>query len=212
MDQGADINAKNGRDQTALMHACVNDPRWFGSNRDHFEIAKLLLENGADANAVEMSGRTALTRAAESCNEQIVKLLLEQGADVNSKELTGMTALIWASCRGCYRVVRELLANGADVRVRNKEGHTALIAAVGRHCRDMKPGATMSLIDPLDGWLSRLSKEENSPEEVLKLLLRYGADINAWDNGGRTALIWARWTMLSIVKLLVEHGADVNGE
>jgi ankyrin repeat protein len=52
----------------------------------HTEIVQLLLEKGADVNAKNKYGRTALIYATERGYTEIVQLLLEKGADVNAKD------------------------------------------------------------------------------------------------------------------------------
>ena len=47
--------------------------------------------------------------------------------------------------------------------------------------------------------------------EIVELLLNIGADVNAKDKKGSTALIEsARWSKLELIKLLVENGAEIN--
>ena len=54
---------------------------------------KYLVENGADANAKDDNGRTALMDASYNGHLEIVKYLVENGADVNVKNDQGKTAL-----------------------------------------------------------------------------------------------------------------------
>jgi ankyrin repeat protein len=63
------------------------------------EVVSLLLQNGADVNAKDVTGRTALISAATGFgpNLEVVFLLLENGADVNAKNNDGKTALECAS-------------------------------------------------------------------------------------------------------------------
>jgi len=69
--------------RTPLMHACA---------RKQLEVAKLLLERGADVNARDMDGKTALHfTAAEGRSADTVRLLLEHGADVNAVDRFGFT-------------------------------------------------------------------------------------------------------------------------
>ena len=47
--------------------------------------------------------------------------------------------------------------------------------------------------------------------EIVKYLVKHGADVNARDNTNKTALMYAsKWGQLEMVKCLVEHGADIN--
>ena len=64
--------------------------------KGHFAALKSLLENGADVNAIDDSGETALMKAAKMGDAMTINILLNNGADINSKDLSGKTALIYA--------------------------------------------------------------------------------------------------------------------
>jgi hypothetical protein len=89
-------------------------------------IIKLLLASGADANADNAEGETALTHAAVSGASDTARLLLAHHADPNARTRHNMTALMAAAANGHAGLVRELLKAGADVNVINDEGMTAL--------------------------------------------------------------------------------------
>ncbi len=57
----------------------------------HLEVARLLLERGADVNAKNKHGFTPLHFAAGIGHTDVAKLLLEHGADVNAKDEHGRT-------------------------------------------------------------------------------------------------------------------------
>ena len=87
ISEGANINAMY-LDKTALMEASIEG---------HFEIAKLLLDNGADVNLVDSDFRTALMFAAQNGHKDIVIELINNGADLLKKDNQGDTALTKAS-------------------------------------------------------------------------------------------------------------------
>ena len=60
-----------------------------GSSPSHAAVARLLLEQGADANRVTMGGEAALHRAASVDRAEVVEALLAQGADPNLKDASG---------------------------------------------------------------------------------------------------------------------------
>jgi cytohesin len=89
-----------------------------------------LLKAGADPNARDKDGVTALMKAAATGRAEVVRLLLEHGAKINLADKRGRTALMHAA-EGegrQYRIdaIPLLLARGADTRKRDKLGLTAL--------------------------------------------------------------------------------------
>jgi ankyrin repeat protein len=78
------------------------------------EMAKLLLDHGANVEATNRLGDTALKLSAKKPYPDIVKLLIERGANVNAKGPNGHTALIYAAYNGHMENVKLLLAAGAD--------------------------------------------------------------------------------------------------
>ena len=105
LDRGADVNAKNGVGNTALMNAAYYDRP---------EFVRVLISGGADINAVNQIGYTALMNAASTGRTEIVGELLIAGADVNVETNDGWTALRFAlNCapesESDYRTIVELL-------------------------------------------------------------------------------------------------------
>ena len=98
LENGIDINAKDGDGWTALMDA---------SNKGNLEIAKYLLENGADINFQSNYGFTALISASSKGNIEMVKLLVENEADVNIKNNYGKTALDLAKIEEIKELLRK---------------------------------------------------------------------------------------------------------
>jgi len=180
---GASANARDINGNTALMWAAV-----YGD----LDCVKLLVEKGAEINATNALGATALMRAA--FDYQKVRLLVERGAEVNWRSALGNSALILAARPAdSHRAVEFLLRHGADARATNAWGATALMSAVA-----------------------------GGDEATVRDLLAHGADVNAQPaishpgfifGGGRSALMWAAYRAdLKILKLLLDAGADVNSE
>ena len=90
---------------TALWHAAIS---WKPA-----DIVRLLLEKGADVNAKDKYGETALISASLCGFTGTVRLLLDKGADVNAKTNDGHTALMYASSNMHADVVRLLKDHGA---------------------------------------------------------------------------------------------------
>ncbi|MGI9110926.1 MAG: ankyrin repeat domain-containing protein [Gaiellaceae bacterium] len=102
----------------------------------HEDAAALLLEHGADANAVARNAElevAPLHSAAAGGHSKLVALLLEHGADPNARQLGGFTPLHAAAQNGDRESVEALLERGADKTARTDDGKTAteLAAAAG---------------------------------------------------------------------------------
>lgn len=96
------INKQDIFGRTALMWA---------SNKGYTEIAKQLIDNGADVNIKNNNGFTALMSASMNNHIDIVKLLLDNNADVNVNN--GNTALTMAGRFGYIEIVKILKQYGA---------------------------------------------------------------------------------------------------
>jgi len=87
---------------------------------------KQLLTDGADVNARNADGNTAVWLACYSDSPEIIELLAAHGADLNNQNPDGATALIYASSAGKTNSVHCLLALGADSSIETRDGFTAL--------------------------------------------------------------------------------------
>lgn len=185
LQKGADVNIKNNKGATALIWASENsfwatkkpNPEGLLISKDgYLEVIKFLIQSGADLNAKNNKGATALDYASWHYLDA-VELLLQAGADPNSKDNVGNTALFTAVYKGHADIVKLLLQAGADVNVENNLGVTPLISAANHGHR-----------------------------ELVSLFLQAGADFNAVNNVGDTALSSAsKKGHLDVVKLLKEH-------
>jgi ankyrin repeat protein len=146
------------------------------------EIAKLLLERGADPDIQ-------------------LKLLPPYRALGNDRGLDGMltfgtTALIRAAKAGDVPLVKMLLEYGANPELATNRGFTPLHAAAGLGSNDIDSRG--------------IDKTQAQAIETLKVLLTYKADINRKDTAtGRTAMHGAAiWGWNDVIQFLADHGAD----
>ena len=112
--EGGVINEKDCAGFTLLMRATTAD------------IARALLAAGAQVDARDVSGRTALM--CRWLSVEVAKVLLAAGANVDAKDCAGQTALMMADT---VEKVELLLAAGADVNATDLRGRTVLMHASG---------------------------------------------------------------------------------
>jgi ankyrin repeat protein len=126
----------NGYEQETSLHvaAGTNPDMWVEregvdfSTIDMLSVVKILVEHGADVNAVHRYGETPLHQAAFVQNYAIVKYLLEHHADINKKDKYGRTALHQAVFTNKdNRVCALLLENGANASSKNDKGQSPIL-------------------------------------------------------------------------------------
>ena len=130
-----------------------------GDDAIAINTTKWLIEKGADVNAADKYGNTALMKACVKGRTDIAEFLIEKGADIDTKGEFGYTALMKACVKGHTDVTRFLIERDADINAKDDNGWTALMWACA-----------------------------NGHTDVARLLIEKGADINAKDRSGRTAM------------------------
>jgi uncharacterized protein len=211
----ADLNQVAGDGSTAMLVAIQNG---------HYDVARFLLEHGANPNVQNEKGWNALyltvkhrnietgTIPVPNANQAIdfVKMLLDKGADPNLRlkanteirngqratwlNEAGATPFLRAALCGDIEVMKLLLAHGADPKIATDDHTTPLMAAAG--------------VGYSDGFIHDRSVDETI--DAMKLILDLGADVNAANDQGLTALHGAAHkAALEEIQLLVDRGGNL---
>ena len=183
---GANVNAKEPiREQTALMWAL---------GEKHTEVARRLIEHGADIHATTTLGFTPLLFAAREGDLEATKILLDAGAnanttaqymgtqtysggriDANTTEKVGLSALHVACLRGHGDVAALLLERGADPNY-DGPGYTPLHWTAGSWETELN--GVNGMRAPKDHEWHRMRGVQEGKLELVKALLEHGADPN----------------------------------
>ena len=222
LDQKPGLNVADDRGITPLMYAAE-----IGS----LDAMRLLLDRGAEVNAQNAFGSTALMWSV--ADPAKVRLLLDHGAEVNTAARSGRTALIIAAFTNpSAEVVRLLLAKGAQVDVMDARHVTPLNAATfGNDTATVRllldAGADLETPDTFIGLTPLMNAAGNRNVEAVKLLLAKGAKVNAVSKtenlpkiqtgtvefGGWTPLLMASaFGPPEAVQVLLDAGARVDAQ
>jgi uncharacterized protein len=168
---------------------------------------RVLLAKGADANAMNDNGVTALMAASFRGDREVVLALLNKGAEIDAKLVDGTTALFQALGHG--DVVRLLLLKGADVNAKLRDGDTVLMWASKDGLSDvvhalLANGAGVNA-KTVNGETALMAASKEGRLGVVEALLSKGAEVNAKTKDGTTALRLA--TDAKIKALLMQAGA-----
>jgi len=183
--------------------ATATSPLIQAASKGQSEMVRALLAQGAGVNEKDSKGWTPLTHAASGGHTETVQVLLSVGADVNAVDKKGYSVLMVTGVEPYDRrveVAKLLIEKGADVNYRNENGLTALAVAAQGYSYSRK-----MFID------SGYKSVALVPTEFARVLIGSGADVNAKDKWGQTALITAAFNgQAETARLLIENGADVN--
>ena len=202
LDHGADL-------ETASPETGIT-PLLASAKNGHLDVYNFLVEKGALETACDAQGNSPLHLAASNGHVDMCKILPME--DLNSKNSKGATPLILATKEGHHEVCRMLIEKGADMSIVDTSDKSALMHAAW--FGDLKMSSLL-----IENHADVKQEEGNrtalhyacraDSEEVVKLLLREGADPTA--GGVWTPLhVAAGYAGPGVAASLLDAGADIN--
>lgn len=158
----------------------------FDGGEESYGILKLLLETGANCNTrcFDNDAARIFLRAFKSKSLECIKLLLDHGADIKAKTKSGKTALHYCAIQNSQvDVIRFLLDQGFDIECADDENQSALYYAVRYKNVEvceflLRGGANVNRRNSCGVPLLTLAvRMERIPDELVQVLLEYGADV-----------------------------------
>ena len=180
---------------------------------DILELDKILAK-GANINAKDSQGKTAIMHATYANNLALVKFLINKNADINIQDHLQNDPMLYASAAGYLKIVKALNETGkVNIKAVNRYGGTGLIPASEKgHLKTVEYllKHTKTDIDHVNnlGWTALLEaiilgKNEETQTQIVKILLEHNADINIPDKNNISPLEHAkRKNYTKIIKLL----------
>ena len=201
----------------------------------NFDIAKCLIDNGANINARNDSNSTPLHISLENDEGNtensifsIVKYLIECGAQVNVLDKDNVQPIHLAAKQGFQKIVQYLIEKGAQMEGTDNTNQTPLIMAVYERY--------LNVVEYLIGKGANIesrNKNDQTPliiaapvsgvffggdTAIVKFLIANGAQINAIDSFGKSPLHWAVKNsnrhnyekQCTIARNLIKNGAKID--
>jgi len=189
---------------------------------NHNNIAKFLIDNGADINQKDKDGNTLLLQkiTSRNFNYMDIKFLLDNGADINIKNNDKQTVLHFIYKLNDLNLINDLMREKSEINIKDKDGNTPLIYAskynnykVVKLLIDNGADITITNKNEENALMSlsnsRYFINEKEILDIISISLKKGIDINTKYKNGETILM--RFLLLDRLRdFLIDNGADVN--
>lgn len=219
IEQGADVNERN---TCCIPYTNIKSgdlPLHIAAMRGHLNVCKLLVKSGCEPYATNNKGETPLLAAASRGHTDVCKFLINRGAEVNSIACSNglvLSPLHLAAWGGHTETCKFLLEHGAKPLINyiGNGGNSPLYHATACNKVEtvkllLKYGAKIDIPDMHNTVINVAVGTEN--QELLQLLLDNGANVNAKNNCGFSALhVACTQGILDCCRKLIECGANVN--
>ncbi|MGH9199713.1 MAG: ankyrin repeat domain-containing protein [Vicinamibacterales bacterium] len=202
--------------KAGLIAAGTDAPLADAVQRRDSQAVLLLLKKGADVNAPQSDGATALHWAAYLEDADMTALLIRAGARVDTPNNYGMTPLALAASNGNAAIIDQLVKAGADPNRTVRAGETPLMLAARTNSAGavkalLGAGAKVSAKETWNGQTALMWAAAAGNSPIVQVLIENGADIQARSNAGTTPFLLAvRRGDARTVRALLAAGADVK--
>ena len=179
--------------------------------RGNLEIAKLLIEAGADKEIKNVGRQSPLSIAVSNKNIDIAKYLLEVGADIHSKGPNNLQPIHFACSKGNKEIIELLLSKGIDINIVDSLKSSLLDFTTNLEGGNLEATKTLVKHGIDEKFFSTAFKWacwRNNPS-IAKYLLECGADYKSETTSKSELLFWiCGLGHKEIVKLLLELNVD----
>ncbi|KAJ1077935.1 hypothetical protein K5549_011262 [Capra hircus] len=183
------------------------------------KVLRKLLKKGRSIDVADNRGWMPIHEAAYHNSVECLRMLIRADSSENyikTKTFEGFCALHLAASQGHWKIIQILLEAGADPNATTLEETTPLFLAVENGQIDvlrllLQYGANVNGSHSMCGWnaLHQATFQENA--EIIKLLLKKGANKECQDDFGITPLfVAAQYGKLESLSILISSGANVN--
>ncbi|XP_067217780.1 transient receptor potential cation channel, subfamily N, member 1 [Chanodichthys erythropterus] len=201
-----------------ILDKMDRSPLHIAAEQGHTNVVEILTEKFKSCVLARTKDGSTLLHIASQCGHPATALLLlRKGVPLYMPNKSGAVCLHAAAKRGHTAVVKALLQKGANVDATAKDGQTALHIAV----ENCKPQVVQMLLGFGAHVQLKGGKAQETPlhiaarvkdgVRVAEMLLKSGADVNAEQENGETAMhVAARHGALQMIQALIQEGGDVT--
>ena len=168
LSNGADLYAKDSLGQTSFLHACQKNTR---------EVLAFLASKGARIHDIDSNGQHGIHHAARGNTRDVLELLLENlQADIHLRDWRNRFPIHHASAAGNAENVHFLIQNHSYLNSKTRSIRGSEFDELGRNYCGMTPLHYAA---------------QNDHAHIVRMLLQYGADIDAVTDCGRSVAMLA---------------------